>query len=156
VTGRPTPTSTPTNHRLQQATWAGTAAFAVTATAATANEGARAIALATALALFAVGIVAFLTAYVIAVGRSRTDAIGIGGLYFLAGERTAPATVRRSFLASLAMQTAVAFATAAARPYTTLAFGILVPTYGIGLAGLWGARHGTFEARTGEQRPEVG
>jgi hypothetical protein len=29
-----------------------------------------------------------------------------------------------------------------------VAFGILVPIFGLGLAGLWGARHGVFEARS--------
>jgi hypothetical protein len=28
-----------------------------------------------------------------------------------------------------------------------LAFGILTPLYGLGIAGLWGARHGTFAPR---------
>lgn len=140
--------------RLVTASWAGTAVFAVTAIAAAAagNGPARAVALATALVLFALGTVAFLAAYAVAVGRSREDAIGIGGLYFLAGKATAPPATKRALLASLAVQTVVALATAAARPYTTLAFGILVPMYGIGLTGLWGARNGTFERR----RPEVG
>jgi hypothetical protein len=26
---------------------------------------------------------------------------------------------------------------------------VLVPMYGLGLSGLWGARHGSFPARTG-------
>ena len=41
------------------------------------------------LVLFAVGMVVFVWAYAVAVGRSRTDLIGIGGLFFLAG--SAPA-----------------------------------------------------------------
>jgi hypothetical protein len=28
-----------------------------------------------------------------------------------------------------------------------MAFGFLVPVFGLGLAGLWGARYGTFAAR---------
>jgi len=40
-----------------------------------------------------------------------------------------------------------AFATAAARPNSSLAFGILAPLWGQGLAGLWGARHGAFPPR---------
>jgi hypothetical protein len=31
--------------------------------------------------------------------------------------------------------------------YSPLAFGILVPVFGLGLCGLWGARYGTFEPR---------
>jgi hypothetical protein len=50
-------------------------------------------------------------------------------------------------MGSLGAQTAIALGTAAARPFTSVAFGILVPMFGLGLAGLWGARHGRFEAR---------
>lgn len=140
--------------RLVAVSWVGTAVFAVTAVAATVSDadGARLVATAVALVLFALGTVAFLAAYAVAVGRSREDAIGIGGLYFLAGKATAPASTKRALLGSLAAQTVVALATAGARPYTSLAFGILVPMYGLGLTGLWGARHGTFERRT-QQTP---
>ena len=140
--------------RLVTASWAGTAVFVVTAVAAAASDDgpARAVALVTALGLFALGTVAFLAAYAVAVGRSREDAIGIGGLYFLAGKGTAPPAMKRALLGSLAVQTVVALATATARPYSSLAFGILVPMYGIGLTGLWGARNGTFERR----RPDSG
>lgn len=126
--------------------WAGTAAFAVTATAAVVWSAARPIAAAVSLVLFAVGIVTFLVAYGLAVLRSRTDAIGIGGLYFLAGD-VAPAAVRRRFMAALAVQVVAGLAAAAARPFTSLAFGILVPMFGLGLSGLWGARYGTFARR---------
>lgn len=129
-----------------RASWAGTGFFAITAVAAVLTAVARPIAAGIALLLFVAGAAAFLWAFAIAVGRSRTDAIGIGGLYFLAGD-TAPAGVRRSMMASLGVQTVVAFATASARPFTSLAFGILVPTFGLGLAGLWGAKHGRFGAR---------
>ena len=132
--------------RLPALSWVGTAVFTVTAIAAVVTSSARLVATVCALVLFAFGTVAFLWAYAIAIGRSRTDAIGIGGLFFLAGD-TAPKAIRRSMMASLAVQTAVALATASARPFTSLAFGILVPVYGLGLAGLWGARRGTFEPR---------
>jgi hypothetical protein len=55
--------------------------------------------------------------------------------------------VRRHLLASAAVEVVVALLTAGLRPYTGLAFGILVPVYGLGLAGLWGATRGTYEAR---------
>jgi hypothetical protein len=50
-------------------------------------------------------------------------------------------------LVPLGIQIVVAVATAAARPFTPLAFGILVPLYGLGLAGVWGAAFGTFGPR---------
>ena len=126
--------------------WLGTGAFAATAIgAAIAPDLLDIPALVVALVLFAAGCVCFLWGFGVAVSRSRTDEIGIGGLFFLAG--SAPASVRRPLLTALAIQVVVAFATAAVRPFTSLAFGILVPVFGLGITGLWGARHGTFPAR---------
>lgn len=139
---------TPAPRTIVNASWIGTAVFAASAIAAVATEDARIPAVATAAALFAAGIGVFFWAYAIAVARSRTDAIGIGGLFFLAGKDTAPdPSHKRHLLASLAAQTAIALATAGARPFTTLAFGVLVPLYGLALTGLYGARHGRFGPR---------
>lgn len=133
--------------RIVAASWSGTALFTATAAAAVVEEAARPAAAAVAIALNVVGVAVFFWAYAVAVNRSRSDAIGIGGLFFLAGE-VAPRQVRRSLLAALAAQVAVGLATAAARPFTSLAFGVLVPLYGLALTGLWGAKYGRFEART--------
>jgi hypothetical protein len=70
-------------------------------------------------------------------------AIGIGGLYFLAG--SAPKKVQAHLMGSLAVEVVVAIFTASVRVFTSLAFGILVPVFGLAMAGLWGARHGVFE-----------
>ena len=43
------------------------------------------------------------------------------------------------------IQTVVGLATASVRPFTSLAFGTLVPIFGIGMMGLWTARNGEFE-----------
>ena len=125
--------------------WWGTSGFVLTAVAATAVDELRLLAAIVALGLFGIGGVVFLWAFAIAVERSRTDAIGIGGLYFLAG--SAPTSVRYRLLSSLAVQVVVGLTTASIRPFTALAFGTLVPLYGLALAGLWGARHGRFESR---------
>ncbi len=128
---------------IVKASWAGTAAFTVTAVAAAISPDTfEVVALAVALILFAIGLVVFLVAFLHAVGRSREVDIGIGGLYFLAG--SAPRGVQVHLLGSLAVEVVVAFATASARPFTSLAFGMLVPLYGLGLCGLWGAYHGSF------------
>lgn len=127
-----------------RASWVGTAAFTVTAAAAAAVPDADVVALVVALALFAGGTVAFGAALVRAAGRSRREEVTMAGVFFLEG---APRTVRRHVLGSLALEVVVAFATAAARPNTSLAFGILAPVWGQGLAGLWGARHGVFRPR---------
>jgi hypothetical protein len=131
---------------IVKASWAGTAVFSVTAIAAAISPDTfDVVALAVALILFAVGTVVFLLAFAHAVGRSREVDIGIGGLYFLAG--SAPRAVQVHLLGSLCVEVVVAFATASARPFTSLAFGMLVPVYGLGLCGLWGAYHGTFRRR---------
>lgn len=128
--------------------WRGTWLFTVTAIAATALEDLRIVALVAALVLFTIGCVVFLLAFAVAVERSRTEAIGIGGLYFLSG--SAPSRARRQLLGSLGIEVAVALVTASVRAFTSLAFGVLVPIYGLALAGLWGARHGAFESRYDE------
>ena len=132
---------------IVRASWWGTAAFTVTAVAAVAGGGVvRSIAVAVALALFFAGCAVFVAAYARALGRSRRELVAVGNLFFLTGD-TAPASVKRNLLWSLAAQGAVALGTAIARPYTTLAFGTLVPVYGLALCGLWASRHGKFEPR---------
>lgn len=133
--------------RLWRLLLTGTAAFALTAFAALADVTAlRAAALVVALVLFAVGCVLFLWAYSVAVGRSRTDELSVVGVYLLSG--CVPGRERLRVLGLVAAQIAVALVTASLRPYTTLAFGILVPMFGLGVAGMWGARLGTFPPRT--------
>lgn len=128
--------------------WAGTGAFVASAVGAVLVGVARPLAAGVALLLFAAGMVAFLWAYGIAVSRSRAAVIGVGGLYFLAGD-VAPTSVRHHLMAALALQTLTALVTAGLRPYSSLAFGVLVPMFGLGLSGLWGARHGSFAPREG-------
>jgi len=128
------------------ASWIGTGVFVLSALVATVfPDGAGVVAATVSLVLFAIGCAVFLWAYFIAVQRSRTDLIGIGGLYFLQG--SAPRTVRFRLLASLTVEVVVAVVTSSIRLYSPLAFGILVPVFGLGLCGLWGARFGTFEPR---------
>ena len=132
--------------RIIRASWAGTAVFTVVAVIATIDpESLGAPAVLVSFVLFAAGSVAMFWAFLIAVQRSREVAIGIGGLYFGAG--SAPKRVQRHLMASLAVQVVVAVVTASIRVFTSLAFGILVPVWGLGLAGLWCARHGEFAPR---------
>ncbi|HEX9969387.1 MAG TPA: hypothetical protein VGB03_04545 [Acidimicrobiales bacterium] len=140
---------------IVKASWLGTAAFGVTSAAGAAVSSLDVLALVVALALFVAGTVAFFAAYAKAVSRSRTDQVGIMSLFFLEG-RVAPQPVRRNLRASFVAQIAVAVAVAALRPNTSLAFGVLVPVYGLALAGLWGARHGTFPRREPKQPPRRG
>ena len=139
----------PAGNGIVTLSWAGTGTFVAVATIATIfpDEAARPAAVVDGV-LFAVGVVAFGLAYARAVARSRTDAIGIGGLFFLSG--SAPKVVRLRLALALAVQVVMAIVSASIRPYTSVAFGILVPMFGLGLMGLWGARHGTFPRRDGE------
>ena len=138
-------TGTGTGGTIVRAAVVGTVAFAATATLAANVASADVVALAVALGLFLAGSMAFVGAYVAAVGRSRREEIDLAGLFFLSG--SAPRRVRRILLACLAAQVVAAFATAAVRPNTSLAFGVLAPVYGLGLQALWAARHGSFTAR---------
>jgi uncharacterized membrane protein len=133
----------------------GTVVFAATAiyAAAVFSTTAQWVGAITAMALFAVGVFAFLWSFWNAVQRSRTEQIGVMQMYLLLGEPT-PSRVRRVMLLMLAVQIAVALTTAFARseaedgtPGTSLAVGILVPMFGLGLNGLWCAFHGVFPPR---------
>ena len=137
---------------VRRASWAGTAVFAATAVAgAVAPSRFEPLALVVAIALFAAGCGVFLWAFVVVAGRSRTDRMELAQIWFLAGSPT-PRSVRRTLLGALAVQVAVGLATAGARPYTSLAAGALVPMWGLGLCGLWAARHATFPARPPDPR----
>ena len=107
------------------------------------------------LVAFGAGCVAYLLAYATAVARSRTDAIGLGALFFLA-EGAAPPAVRRSFWLWTSVQVVVGVAAAAVRPFTAVAFGVLVPIVGLSLMGLWSARHGRFPGRSTAAARRVG
>jgi hypothetical protein len=148
-----TPSQTPSRSRIITASWVGTVVLAAASIGAvvSSSTAVRAAALAVDLAMFTGGAVVFLWAYAIAVSRSRTDEIGIGGLYFLAG--SAPKDVRVNLLGSLAAQVVVALIAASVKPFTSVAFAVLALLWGLGLAGLWAARHGTFPARATKPKP---
>jgi hypothetical protein len=104
------------------------------------------------LLLFAVGIGAFVVTLLKAADRSRREELHVPGLWWLAGG-TAPKEVRRLLVGSFLAQVVIAFVAASIQPYTGVAFAILAPLQGLGLTGLWGARHGTFGPRA--TRPPV-
>jgi hypothetical protein len=126
--------------------FAGTSIYTALAIAGTISSDVFAVATGVvSVVLFFAGCIVFLWAYGIAVARSRTDLIGIGGLYFLAG--TAPRDVRFRLRLSFAIEVVAATASSSVRPFTPMAFGFLVPVFGLGTMGLWGARYGTFARR---------
>ncbi|MGD9702116.1 MAG: hypothetical protein AB7Q42_06580 [Acidimicrobiia bacterium] len=138
---------------IVQADVVGTAVFTASAVAGLSTDAWEAGSIVVSLALFGLGIFAFIWSYFSAVERSRTDEIGVANLFLLTG-RTAPAPVRRVMSAALALQVLVAVSAAAAgfsglQPdeLNPMAFGILVPMFGMGLNGLWASRHGSFGPR---------
>lgn len=134
-------------------TWICTAVFSVAAVAGVVwPDAADQAFLIVSLVLFALGCGLFMVDLVLAAGRSRDDAMGIGGLFFLAG--SAPGDVQRHLNGSLAVQVVVSIAAAAVgfariddQQLNALAFGILVPMVGLGWSGLWGVRWGLFSPR---------
>jgi hypothetical protein len=126
--------------------WATVVFAAVSAAAAAAPDPLEYVSVPVDLVMFVAGCVAFLWAYAVAIGRSRYEALTMAGVFFL-GDQVAPARVTRTLRLLLAVQTVVAVAAAAARPFTALAFSVLAPMLGLGLMALWGARHGRFPPR---------
>lgn len=133
-------------HPVLRAAVLGTALFVAVAAAATAFPDALAVPnVVVDLVLFAAGCVAFVAALLRAADRSRREVLDLPGLFWLSG--SAPVASKRLLRGAFLVQVVVALVTASVRPFTALAFGILVPVYGLGLMGLWAAREGTFPAR---------
>lgn len=133
---------------LVRASLLGTALFVLVAgAAAVAPRALGVVAAVVDLVLFAAGCAAFVWTLLRAADRSREEELSVAGIWLLSG--SAPPATRRALLGALGVEVAVALATAAARPFTALAFGILVPVYGLGLAGVWGAAFGRFGPREG-------
>lgn len=129
----------------------GTGIFVVSATVATMvfTPIFRSIGAVIALVLFAVGVASFIWGFFTAVQRSRYDNISVASLFLLLGE-VSSTKVRRLMNGCLIVQGSCGLITALARTSTdgrsgsTLAFGVLVPLFGLGLNGLWSSRHGSF------------
>ncbi|MCD9622439.1 hypothetical protein [Rhabdothermincola salaria] len=145
---RPGPADPTAGRAILRASAGGTVVFTLLAVLALFVDGVVPAFVVVSLLLFAGGTLAFVVAFLRAVDRSRTESIGVGGLFFGAG--AAPARVQALLLGSLGLEVVVAITAAALRPYTAVAFGTLAPMWGLGLAGLWVARHGWFPPRPPE------
>ena len=130
---------------LVRQAWLGTVVFAVVALAGVLFPDSLAVPVVVVdLLLFAWGCVAFVQTLLKVADRSRTEELSLGGIWWLQGS---PSDVRRPLLSALWIQIGVALLTASIRPFTALAFGVLVPVHALGLAGLWAARHADFPPR---------
>jgi hypothetical protein len=107
------------------------------------------------MVLFATGVAATLWAYTRALDRSRVENVGVANLFLLTGA-TAPAMVKRTMSLALTVQIVAAVAGASfgvvglnKGQLNALAFGVLVPMFGIGMNGVWAARFGSYGPRSG-------
>jgi hypothetical protein len=107
------------------------------------------------MVLFAIGVATTLWAYTRALDRSRVEEVGVANLYLLTGE-TAPKRVKRMMSSALAVQIVAAIVGAwigvvglDKGDLNALAFGVLVPMFGIGMNGIWASRHGSYGPRVG-------
>ena len=128
--------------RIVVASWASLAVFAVVAIPNALGlhvlNGATSV---VSLVLFGAALVVWIYAFGLAVVRSaRGDEIVVSSWVFLTG--SAPADVRRQLLGASAVSVVLAGVGAIANP-----FSVLIPMLPLGLAALWGARHGTFPPR---------
>jgi len=145
----------PSSQSLKRVLLLGTALFTVAVLAAVLVDGTtRSVFAGFSVALFVVGCIAMLWAFVVGVDRSRRELLHVPGLFLLVG--SAGRSTQRTFLGLTLIQTVVAVIGSSIRPFTALAFGILVPMFGLGVTGLWGAIHGTFAPRQDldHKRPE--
>jgi hypothetical protein len=107
------------------------------------------------MVLFATGVATTLWAYTRALDRSRVEEVGVANLYLLTGH-TAPKIVGRTMSMALVVQVLAALGGAWVGvvgldkgELNALAFGVLVPMFGIGMNGVWAARHGSYGPRVG-------
>ena len=142
--------------RLVSGNLIGTALFLVTLGIAIpfrAESFAQVLIAVVSIVLFAIGIATSLWAYTTALERSRTQEVGVANLYLLTGP-TAPKDEKRWMSAALAVQVVAAVVGASVGvtglqqgDVNALAFGVLVPMFGIGMNGAWAARYGSYGPR---------
>jgi hypothetical protein len=155
VKPRPTPkvalAESSAGRAIVRSSWAGTALLAVTTVIAAIDPHDLAVpALVVALAEFFGGTGVFIWAYLVAVGRSRAEELTATGVFGLSG--STPREVQVQLFGSLAVEIVLAVGGFAAQPRSSLAFGILACMWGLGVAGLWGAKHGAFPLRVERRR----
>ncbi len=140
-------TRPPLDYPEVRASWIGTLVLIVALAVGVASPARLGIVtLVTSLVLLLSGMAGFIWSFFVAASRSRTELLSVAGLYLLS--EGAPASVRRHLMGAEVVQVLSCLAAASIRPFTPVAFGILAPVYGLGVAGVWSARHGRFRPRT--------
>jgi hypothetical protein len=98
------------------------------------------------LVLFLLGIVVFIAAFLIAAGRSRSEAVWFAGAFLLNGE-VVDRRSRNLLRGCLAAQIVIGIAGASLAPFTPAAFSVLTPLLGFALMAFHGSRFGRFPSR---------
>jgi hypothetical protein len=155
----PTTPTTPTRSRVIRVDVAGTAVFLIALVIAVpfrSDRFAQFLIGGVSMVLFAIGVATTLWAYARALDRSRVEEVGVANLYLLTGQ-TAPKPVRRIMTWALTVQVVAAVVGAwigvvglDEGELNALAFGVLVPMFGIGMNGVWAALHGSYGPRVGQ------
>ena len=128
-------------HRIIVISWASVIGYAAVAFPNLFIAALDNVVIGAAVGMFLVSLPIWIYAYGLAVTRTaRGDDITVSSLFFL--NQSAPKPVQRQLLGAVGASILVAAATAVANP-----FGVLVPMLPLGLAGLWGARHGVYPPR---------
>lgn len=153
---------TPMQSRIVRGNLLGTAVFLVTLLVAVplrAERFGQVLIAVVSLVLFAIGIATSLWAYTAALERSRVQEVGVANLFLLTGS-TAPRPVKRAMILALVVQVVAALTGAAIgvaglqeSDLNALAFGVLVPMFGIGMNGAWAARYGSYGPRVNASTP---
>lgn len=134
-------------HRLRRADEVVTALQAIALTVAWfSGDAVRGVVAIGCVVVFMAGAALFSWAFLVAAGRSRTEQVSVVGAFFL-GETSTPAADRKWAYGLAAAQSVIGLAAASADPYTAMAFGILVPMFGLGAIAFLGAAHGMFPVR---------
>ncbi|MDO8391828.1 MAG: hypothetical protein Q7V57_15240 [Actinomycetota bacterium] len=144
------------NSRLVRADLYGTLVFVVAMALAVpfkSDRWAQVLAVVVSVVLFAAGVASSLWAYAQALELSRVREVGVANLFLLTGP-TAPKFLKRLMSGLLATQVVVALVAASIgvsgleqSQLNALAFGVLVPMFGIGMNGAWAARYGSYGPR---------
>jgi hypothetical protein len=128
-------------HRIIVISWASVACYAAVAIPNIFISALDNVVIGVAVGMFLISLPIWIFAYGLAVTRTaRGDDITVSSLFFL--NQSAPKLVQRQLLGAVGASVVVAAVTSVANP-----FGWLVPMLPLGLAGLWGARHGVYPPR---------
>lgn len=96
--------------------------------------------------VFLVSIVVFIAAFFTAANRSRTEHVSVVGAFFL-GDGAVTSQDRLVFTGAAIVQAIVGIVGSSLRPFTAVAFSVLVALAGLAMMALVGARYGRFLSR---------